>query len=508
MIRLLPLIPVFFFLAPPAAGAQDLIAHPSVVEIEEGFRDWAQRHPKRIQVETIGTSGEGRSLPMAKVTDFDVPDEDKQVVLLTVTHANELSAATGLLHLMKWLVGEDPKAARIREGIVTLVIPVVNPDGYTAWSERRADQWVCHKTIVGKTDPWSGWTKEGPVSPEKNPELVALFEVAEKYRPDAAFDVHGVWFHDQSMWESTDFSWTDRRVHSYCPDIPERMNRAAEAEGYLIVRPAEDSGRIRVTAPDPDSPAHYYCTGANRSFATFLYDRYHTLALNCEAGYEGSVVARTRELLEIGLERWRNEPFVGYPVNQLGGWGSMTVSAWGDTAEKRRASRVELWKNADRMFYSLVLHQSAHGKMAAVCATNVPAAEKWIGDGGLPGVWDRLESHPRINAKYLKALTKGTLWERVDYPMWFNRENRSTDPIEQGLAVRLYVPYPDAKLTDVRIDGRPVRESATDGYVARRNAGTIIQYNIPPGEVGDIHVVTCQYEANEKAPRGFRAADW
>lgn len=506
MIRLSFLIAIFL-LAPPAA-AQELIAHPSVAELEEGLRTWAEEYPERIQTETIGTSGEGRPLLMAQVTDFNTPNENKQVVLLTVTHADELSAMTGLLHLMKWLIGDDAKAGEIRKGIVTLVVPVVNPDGYAAWSERRAGQWACHKTIVGKTDPWSGWTKDGPLSPETNPELVALFEIAEKYGPDASFDVHGVWFDAQSMWESTDFSWTDKRVHCFCPDIPERMNRAAEAGGYLILRPAEDAGRTKVTSPDLDSPAHYYCTGDKCSFATFLYGRYHTLALNCEAGYEGSVVARTRELLAIGLERWRNEPFTGYPVNQLGGWGSMTVSAWGDTAEKRRASRVELWRNADRMFYSLVLHQSAHGKMAAICATNVPATEKWIGDGRFPGVWDRLETHPRIDATYLKALSEGTLWERVDYPLWFNRENKTTEPIEHGLAVRLYVPFPDAKLTDVRIDGRPASESATDGYVVRRNAGTIVQFNIPPGKVGDIHVVTCQYEANEKAPRGFRAADW
>ena len=502
-------IPLFILilLAAPVA-AQDLIAHPSIAELEKGLQGWAKEHPKRIQIETLGTSGEGRPLLMAKVTDFNVPDDDKQVVLLTVTHADELSAATGLLHLTKWLIGDDSDAAEIRKGIVTLVIPVVNPDGYTAWSERREDQRTCHRTIVGKTDPWSGWTKDGPKAPEKNPELAALFQVAEKYRPDASFDVHGVWFNEQSMWESTSFSWSDKRVHSFCPDIPELMNRAAEAEGYLMLRPAEDSGRIKVTAPDPVSPAHYYCTGSNRSFATFLYDRYHTLALMCEAGYEGSVVARARKLLEIGLQKWRNEPFVGYPVNQVGGWGSMTVSAWGDTAAKRRASRVELWENADRLFTSLVFHQAAYGKMAAVCATNVPAAEKWIGDGKLPGVWDRLESHEQIDAKYLKDFSEDTLWKRVSYPMWFNRKNKSIAPIKHGLAVRLYVPYPDAKLTDTRIDGKPVEESATDGYVVRRNGGTIVQFNIPPEKVVDIHVVTCQYEAKKKSPRGFRAKDW
>ncbi len=507
MLRLSILITVCICFAAPAA-AQELIAHPSLGELEKGLRGWAKEHPRRIQLETIGTSGEGRPLLMAKVTDFDTTDEDKQVVLFSVTHADELSAATGLLHFTKWLVGNDPQAAKIRKQVVALVIPVVNPDGYAKWSKREADQWICHKTIVGKTDPWPGWTKDGPVKPKMNPELVALFNVVEKYRPDASFDIHGVWFRDQSMWESTDFSWTDRRVHSYCPDIPELMNRAAEKAGYLILRPAEDSGRIKVTAPDPDSPAHYYCTGGRRSFATFLYDRYHTLALNCEAGYEGSVVARARKLLEIGLEKWRNEPFAGYPVNQVGGWGSMTVSAWGDTAARRRASRVELWRNTDRIFSSLVFHQSAYGKMAAVCATNVPAAEKWIGDGKLPGVWDRLESHAGIDAKYLKAFSQGTLWERVDYPMWYNRKNKSTERIKNGLAVRLYVPYPDARLTDVRIDGKMVGESSTDGYVVRRNAGTIVQFNIPPGKVGDIHVVNCQYEAQKKTPRGFRATDW
>ena len=96
------------------------------------------------------------------------------------------------------------------------------------------------------------------------------------------------------------------------------------------------------------------------------------------------------------------------------------------------------------------------GKMAAVCATNVPAAEKWIGDGKLPGVWDRLESHEQIDAKYLKDFSEDTLWKRVSYPMWFNRKNKSIAPIKHGLAVRLYV---------------PLSRREADRYQNRRQAG-------------------------------------
>ena len=132
---------------------------------------------------------------LAIVTDHDVPDEDKQVVLLTASHAgDELTGCNGFLHLTRWLVDDDPLAAKIRKNVITLVMPCVNPDGYShmtsdsSWSRKR-----CHKTAKGK-ETWGAYNWDGPRDPENTPEVVAVVKVADKYHPDAAFEAHGCWF--------------------------------------------------------------------------------------------------------------------------------------------------------------------------------------------------------------------------------------------------------------------------------------------------------------------------
>ena len=83
-------------------------------------------------------------------------------------------------------------------------------------------------------------------------------------------------------------------------------------------------------------------------------------------------------------------------------------------------------------------------------------------------------------------------------------------PIEHGLALRLYIPYNDARILDARIDGHAIEPSPTDGYSIRREPGTIIQFNIPPGKVHGLHMVTCQYSSaiSQLRRNGFGAEDW
>ena len=492
------------------------VPHPSLDEMKQGLESWARLYPDRMKVETVGQSAGGHPMLLAIVTDQSVPDEDKQVVLLTVTHAgDELTGCNGFLHLTRWLIGDDPDAAKIRKKVITLVMPCLNPDGYAHMTDddpkKRSS---CHGNGNG-VNIYLAFNWDGPRDPAKAPEAAALFAVTEKYQPDASFDVHGVWFENHSMWESTAISWIDSRAHTYCPALAEQMNLAAEQEGFLMIRPTEDAGRIKVTAPVEDAGHHFYEIGNSLSLMTFLYNRYHTLAINAEAGFDGSVVARTKKLLEFGTTRWRNEFYTGYPTNQVGCFGSMSISAWGDTASQRRRSRVELWRNSDRIYHCIGLDQPADKKMMAVCATNVPAAKRWLGNGKMSTILKNIEDHPRIDARPIARFVEGTLMMRgVESPLkrshtkGYNPKSLSEEPIRHGLAMRLFIPYLDARIVDARIDGHPVSESATDGYQARRGPGTIVQFNIPPGKVNDLHIVTCEYRTEKPHPQGFRPEDW
>lgn len=498
------------------AERQKYVPHPSLNEIKQGLESWGKLRPDYLKFETVGHSTGGHPILLATITDQNVSDDDKQVVLLTVTHAgDELTGCNGLLHLTRWLISDDPAAAKIRKNVITLVMPCLNPDGYVHMTaDSPKSRTACHTNNQGK-NLWQAYKWDRLSDPQSTPELVALLKVTDKYQPDASLDVHGNWYENYAMWESTAFSWGDSRAHTFCPAMVEQINLAAEQKGFLIVRPSEDSGRIKVTSPMSGAENHFYHVPNVLALCTFLYNRYHTLGFMCEAGFDDSVVARARRLLEFGTTRWRNEFYKGYPVNQIGGWGSMTVCAWGDTAKRRRRSRVELWKNSERLFYSIGLDQPAHSKMMAVCATNVPAVNRWIVDGTMPTILKRIKDHPQIDAAAIERFAGGAIpIKRFTNPKknihirGYNPKNTSEEPIKHGLAMRLFIPYLDAQVVDARINGHPVTESATDGYQVRHDPGTIVQFNIPPGKVGDIHFVTCEYQTKKQHRQGFLPKDW
>jgi hypothetical protein len=74
-------------------------------------------------------------------------------------------------------------------------------------------------------------------------------------------------------------------------------------------------------------------------------------------------------------------------------------------------------------------------------------------------------------------------------------------PIENGLCLRLRLPYRKAQILDLRLNGRPVPLSTTDGYAKwTARASTFIQVNIPPKRLrsDDLFIITCQYDPGEK----------
>jgi len=194
----------------------------------------------------------------------------------------------------------------------------------------------------------------------------------------------------------------------------------------------------------------------------------------------------------------------------------MTVAAWGDTAERRRRSRVELWGKMNQLHYGLVGLQPRNDKLMAVCATTVEASKRWIGDGKMETLLDNLKSHFRIDQDYIATFLDGTIMTKLQspphYTQGYDPSSASDEPISNGVAVRLYIPFPipfpDAEIIDARIDGQAADESAHDGFLVRHNPGTIVQFNIPPKKVRELHIVTCHYKSATKRKYGFSPKDW
>ena len=306
---------------------------PSSEEIHKGLQAWARTHPDIMDVAIRGKSVLGKPILLATITDEKTSDEDKSVVLFTSTHCGgEEIGATSLLHLTKWLLGKDEVAKRIREQIIVLIMPCVNPDG---WDARRRSGRPYHSRRGKTNTAWNVYginiydTKYwfGASAAEENPEGLVILDVAEEFHPDASMDIHSTQ-RGMTMPDSTGFSWGDFNAHSFQPLIVEEMNRAMEKAGCLAERPAMDSGRIKIGSRIRGREHNYYRIGDKQTIMSYLYLRYHTLAYNCEAAYDFAVVARARRLLEIGTETWRNELYPGYPGRQVGRWGGVRPIDW------------------------------------------------------------------------------------------------------------------------------------------------------------------------------------
>ena len=74
--------------------------------------------------------------------------------------------------------------------------------------------------------------------------------------------------------------------------------------------------------------------------------------------------------------------------------------------------------------------------------------------------------------------------------------------------MRLLIPYRQAKITHLCLDGHEVSESRTDGYLLTPHPGTIVSLNIPPAAVKPLHIATRAYESPEQRKAGFREEDW
>ena len=84
-------------------------------EYEATLEYWSERHTGVLRVERVGESVEKMPIFLLKITDSTVPDEDKQVCLVTALHGGpERSGTTTVLHLAEWLLGDSEEAAETR----------------------------------------------------------------------------------------------------------------------------------------------------------------------------------------------------------------------------------------------------------------------------------------------------------------------------------------------------------------------------------------------------------
>ncbi len=103
-------------------------------EMMQWLKDLEAEHPRLVDLETIGTSYEGRDVVAAVVTDRETGDPASKPALYIDgnIHAGEVTASMTCLYLIDYLSrrGEsDPRVQKILRSRTLYIVPRANPDG-------------------------------------------------------------------------------------------------------------------------------------------------------------------------------------------------------------------------------------------------------------------------------------------------------------------------------------------------------------------------------------------
>jgi hypothetical protein len=493
-----------------AASYYDWVHDPKLFANPERMRalleGWQKQRPDCTEVEIIGQSWWGRpphtqetrktDILALHVTDESVPEVDKQLVVIAAMRVVFSTTPSVVLATAHWLLSDDPAAAETRRRQHVIFVPSTRPYYHN----------------IGGTIPeslYDNWSWEGVKEPEENIEAAAIQRLLDTWRPDVFVDVSGRVCHKEAMaMEVIGHSLRSGLDSCFVPEIPLMLAEAAAEGGYQVFRthPWAGHGLAVSAAPIPGATRSYLSRSWRVLPVDYAYHRNHTLAIPVISSFRESFLLMMKRLFEVGNTTWRGEHVAGYPVNIVGGSGPVILSAWGDTAAARRASRVELWQNSSAIGVSYVNDPRPNACVAVVTTTPDVVPDVYahgprsLGYGkGYTATFDILENIEALDAEPARDLAPvraliARYWRGSRYngrPV-LPAVSMSGAAVRRGIVVRCAFPYADPIVKDVRLDGVPCPESALDGYTVTHGPGTFVHVAIPPGKMRRVHVVTVE----------------
>lgn len=485
-------------------------------EYEATMNYWASQFSQLTELERVGITLEGFPILLLKITDKAVPDNNKQVCLITALHCGpERSGTTTILHLIEWLLGNSPEAQETRRKQIVLLMPVVNPYAFFVTDRFGNSQGI---------DPYTGggaqnWdlTAMSYKQLDKSPEIAAVLSVIDQYRPEVHADVHGVGLQEfpenllgdrtmrrgQSMFEVTGSAYSNYTLRPWDWRVTEKMLIAGVDAGFPSERFEADAQRL-FWGPALQSVANELWRGRPNFYtAQYGYHRYHTMLSAFEVAWEQGGVARLQALLQIGNSPWIGEQEPGYPVNRVASFLGRFVTASGKTAEQTRASRVDLWRRQSEFSHGL-LYPQFEGREAYLLSLT-SAGDKML-------VEDKDEFLENISAS--KGIDVDPIREIIssgpEIKLYVERGQISKEPdhrpIQYEMGLRLRIPFSAPELVDVRLNGRLLEPGEEDGYQTWFGDGFTQVHIRVPVEVAakaDLLIVTCLYNAKTRRDYGW-----
>ena len=115
----------------PAIDYARFHRYDELIAVLDGF---AAEHPRLVTVQTIGTSHEGRKIPLVTLTNgaTGAPEDKPAYWLDGNIHSVELTACTASLYFIDWMLknaASDPEVKRALDTRTFYICPRINPDG-------------------------------------------------------------------------------------------------------------------------------------------------------------------------------------------------------------------------------------------------------------------------------------------------------------------------------------------------------------------------------------------
>lgn len=296
---------------------------PTFDEINKRTKKLAAANPKLVKVLTLGKSDKGKTnLPFVKITDPSVPEDEKQIVLITGgTHGSEETGRATVMAFAEWLV----KGGQTHLSTQSFYIcTCLNPDGAKLNTYHNGNDVNIYESCKVK------------VPGATTSEARAILEVAYKIIPNCCVDVHGLSGGGIGDSEYVTPGLTGNISAQVGIVTAYEMNQAASSAGF----PQRDP-YIPAYQSDPNHGIPWVKKTASElgtlSFTIEITEHTYPLEESVRSGFE-----RLKRLVEIGERVQWYQPYAGYPADIITNNSITALMPHGKNAGERRRSRKEL----------------------------------------------------------------------------------------------------------------------------------------------------------------------
>ncbi len=503
-----------------SSGNAEPVHRLTADEYEATLSYWEEKYDSILDVERIGESREGMGIFLLKITDPDSPADEKQHSLITALHGGpERSGTTATMHVIEWLLSDAEDAKLTRKNQELWIIPIINPYAYFE-TDRFGNSLKIDPYTGGGVSSWDLKTMTfKPI--DRAPEMAAFLKVVDEFQPDAHIDLHGTGLQEygedqlgkreryqgQIMTEITGSAYSNYVLRPWDWRVTEAMISAGNEAGFPSDRFEADAQQL-LYGPGLEAIVGQHWRGRPQFYsAQYGSIKYHTLIAALEVAWEESGLARTKGWLNIGNTVPEGENVVGYPVDRMKAFVGHFVTTSGTNAAERRKSRVQLWQ-CQSSFSQAFIYPQTDGRSLYAVATNAAAREKL--DSSNETFLTNIADHPDVDAgairKFIEAGPEIKMAvEAGKESEVFSTEDRNA--VEHGIGFRLRIPYQNARIDSIALNGHPLKDADMNGYRAFPGNGfTQVQVSLDAemaAKSKGLYIVTLAYTPPVKRKIGW-----